>query len=55
MNENAIQDVYNLFVKDGYSDSIDDFKELLSTNEDAVNDAYKLFVDDGYGDTILDF
>ena len=55
MNENAIQDVYNLFVKDGYSDSIDDFKELLKTNEDAVNDAYQLFVDDGYGDTILDF
>ena len=55
MNEKAIQDVYNLFVRDGYGDSIEDFQELLNTNEEAVNDAYKLFVGDGYGDTVLDF
>ena len=55
MNEEAIQDVYNLFVRDGYGDSIEDFQELLNTNEEAVNDAYKLFVGDGYGDTVLDF
>lgn len=55
MNEEAIQDAYNLFVRDGYGDSIEDFQELLNTNEEAVNDAYKLFVGDGYGDTVLDF
>ena len=55
MNENAIEDAYNLFVKDGYSKSIEEFKELMQTNENAVNDAYTLFVGDGYTKTILDF
>ncbi len=55
MDESAIIDAYTLFQRDGYDDSLEDFKELMQTSEEAVNDAYKLFVKDGYEDTILDF
>ena len=55
MNEDAIKDAYTLFQQDGYSKSLEEFKELMQTNEEAVNDAYKLFVQDGYTKTILDF
>ena len=55
MNEDAIKDAYALFQRDGYSKSIEEFKELMQTNENAVNDAYKLFVQDGYTKTVLDF
>ena len=55
MNEDAIKDAYTLFQQDGYSKSLEEFKELMQTNENAVNDAYKLFVQDGYTKTVLDF
>lgn len=55
MNEEAIKDAYALFKSDGYGDSIEDFKLLISQNEEALKDAYTLFKGDGYGDTIEDF
>ena len=55
MNEAAIQDAYKLFQGEGYSDSLEDFKNLIATNSDAFNDAYKLFQQDGYSDSSEDF
>lgn len=55
MNEQAIQDAYNLFVDNGYSKSIDEFKELMKTNSNALDDMYKLFVDQGYRKAKTDF
>ena len=55
MDEKALQYAYDLFKADGYSDSIDDFKNLLSTNTEALDYSYKLFRDDGYNDSPNDF
>lgn len=55
MNEQAIRDAYDLAVRDGYTDTIDDFKTLISSNPEALNDAYNLVAKDGYTDTIDDF
>ena len=55
MNEEAVQYAFDLFVKDGYGDSIEDFKNLLKTNPEALSHSYNLFVKDGYGDNIDDF
>jgi uncharacterized protein YbcI len=55
MNEQAIRDAYDLFVKNGYSDSIDDFKKLIASNNEALTDSYNLFKDNGYGDSIDDY
>jgi len=55
MNEQAIQDAYNLFVQQGYGKSIDDFKSLIATNPNALNDSYNLFTAQGYGKSIEDY
>lgn len=55
MNEQAIIDAYNLFVKDGYAKSIDDFKKLIASNPEALNDSYNLFKQDGYNRSVDDF
>jgi hypothetical protein len=55
MNEQAIQDAYNLFVQQGYGKSIDDFKNLIATNPNALNDSYNLFTQQGYGKSIEDY
>ena len=55
MNEQAIQDAYNLFVSNGYKKSIDDFKKLIASNEQALNDSYSLFTQNGYKKSINDF
>ncbi len=55
MNEQAIQDAYNLFVQQGYGKSIDDFKSLIATNPNALNDSYNLFTQQGYGKSIEDY
>ena len=47
MNEQAIKTAYDLFVKDGYTDSIDDFKILMQQNPQGRQAAYELFVADG--------
>ena len=43
MNEKAIQDAYKMFKSRGYNGSIDDYKQLISTNGNALNDSYKIF------------
>lgn len=48
MNEQAIIDSYNLFVQTGYKKSLDEFKQLLSSNPNALTDSYTLFQQNGY-------
>jgi hypothetical protein len=48
MNEEAIKVAYNLFVGDGYTKSIDEFKKLMRENPNGRKVAYNLFVGDGY-------
>ena len=55
MNEQALQDSYNLFVQQGYKDSIDDFKKLIATNPEALNDSYGFFKSQGYNESIEDY
>jgi hypothetical protein len=55
MNEQALQDSYNLFVQQGYNKSIDDFKQLIATNPEALNDSYALFQEEGYNKSIDDY
>ena len=55
MNEQALQDSYNLFVQQGYNKSIDDFKQLIATNPEALNDSYTLFQEEGYNKSIDDY
>jgi hypothetical protein len=55
MNEQAIRDAYDLFVKQGYGKSIDDFKQLIATNPDALNDSYNLFKSQGYNKPVDEY
>ncbi len=55
MNEEAIKVAYNLFVGDGYTKSIDEFKKLMLENPNGREVAYNLFVTDGYKKSIKDF
>jgi|15BtaG_2_1085339.scaffolds.fasta_scaffold00299_10 hypothetical protein len=55
MNEQAIQDAHKLFVDNGYSKSINEFKVLMESNTDAREDMYKLFVNQGYRKSKEDF
>lgn len=55
MNEQALQDAYNLFVSQGYKKSIDDFKQLIATNPEALNDSYSLFKSQGYNKSVDDY
>ena len=55
MNEQAIQDAYNLFVQQGYGKSIDEFKKLIATNPNALNDSYNLFKSQGYNKSVDEY
>ena len=55
MNEEAIKDAYNLFVRTGYNKDINSFKELINSNPNALQDAYNLFVRTGYNKDINSF
>jgi len=55
MNEQAIIDSFELFQKEGYNGTLDDFKTLMSTNDEALNDMFGLFVNEGYADTKEDY
>ena len=48
MNEEALKDAYETFTSGGYTGSIEEFSELLSTNPDALNDAHSTFTEGGY-------
>ena len=55
MNEEAIRHSYDLFIKDGYKDSLDDYKSLISSDPEALQYSYDLFLKDGYKDNIDDY
>ena len=48
MNEEALQYSYNLFTKDGYNGTIEDYTQLLMSDSEAVDYSYNLFSTDGY-------
>ena len=55
MNEEAILDSYNLFVQNGYTKSLDEYKQLLSSNPNALNDSYGLFQKNGYAKSLDEY
>lgn len=55
MNEEALKYAHELFTKDGYSGSLDDYKKLIETNKEALDYSYKLFKKDGYTDNFDTF
>jgi hypothetical protein len=52
MDEQALNDAYNLFTRQGYNGTIDQFKKLISTNTEALNDSYEIFRSEGYNGEI---
>lgn len=55
MNDEAINDAYKMFSQGGYSGSVDDFKQLISTNTNALNDSYNIFKSGGYNKDLASF
>lgn len=55
MNEEALNDSFNLFAKNGYNGTIEDYQELIRTEKDALNDSYNLFKGNGYSGSASDF
>jgi hypothetical protein len=55
MNEEALQYAWELFKKDGYEGSVDDYKSLIKSNKEALDYSYQLFNKDGYTGNIDDF
>jgi hypothetical protein len=55
MNEKAILASYDLAVQNGYKKSIDEFKQLLSSNPKALDVSYNLALQNGYKKTIDDY
>lgn len=55
MNEEAINDAYELFVRNGYSKSPEEFRILMNRNENARRDMYDLFVGEGYSKSPEEF
>ncbi len=55
MNEEAINDAYKLFVRNGYSKSPEEFRILMNRNENARRDMYDLFVGEGYSKSPEEF
>jgi hypothetical protein len=55
MNEEAIQQAYDVFKSGGYNGSIDDYKQLISTNGNALKQTYDIFKQGGYNEDINSF
>jgi hypothetical protein len=55
MNDQAINDAYQMFSQGGYNGSIDNFKQLIASNPNALNDSYEIFKSGGYSDDIDSF
>ena len=55
VNQDALNDAYELFKENGYTKDVNEFQKLISTNSDALNDAYTLFKENGYQKSIDDF
>ena len=55
MDEQALNDAYNLFTRQGYNGTIDQFKKLISTNSQALNDSFQIFRSKGYNGDINNY
>lgn len=55
MNEQALNYSYELFRKDGYTGTIDQYKQLLDSDKKAFDYSYNLFKSDGYSGSLDDF
>ena len=55
MNEQAILASYDIAVKNGYKKSIDEFKQLLSSNPEALNVSYNLALQNGYKKSVDEY
>ena len=55
MNEQALNDAYQHFVKTGYNGTMGDYRNLISTNQNALNDSFNHFKATGYNGSIEDF
>jgi len=55
MNEEALNDSFNLFASNGYNGDLDGYKKLISSNPEALKDSYSLFKNNGYNKSIDDF
>ena len=55
MDEEALNDSFSLFAKNGYNGTVEDYKELIRTEKDALNDSYNLFKVNGYSGSVNDF
>ena len=55
MNEQALQDAYELFTAEGYQGSLQDFVNLINSNPNALQDSYDLFKEEGYAKPIEDY
>ena len=54
-NEQAIIDSFELFQKEGYNGTLDDFKTLMAANDEAFNLMFELVSNEGYADTKEDY
>jgi hypothetical protein len=55
MNEQALNYSYELFKKDGYTGTLDQYKQLISSDKQALDYSYNLFKNDGYSGSVDDF
>jgi len=55
MNEQALNYSYELFKKDGYTGTLDQYKQLISSDKKALDYSYNLFKNDGYSGSVDDF
>jgi hypothetical protein len=55
MNEQALNYSYELFKKDGYTGTLDQYKQLISSDKQALDYSYNLFKNDGYSGSVNDF
>jgi hypothetical protein len=55
MNEEALKYSFELFQKDGYSGTFNDYVNLINSNPEALNYSHDLFLKDGFEGSLSDF
>ena len=48
MNDKALEYAFGLFQQDGYTGTLDEYKELIGKDQEALNYSFDLFSNDGY-------
>jgi hypothetical protein len=55
MNEQALNYSYELFKKDGYTGTLDQYRQLITSDKKALDYSFNLFKNDGYSGSVNDF